>query len=227
MSGMLHLCNVLKFIIHRFLFYSNQTLLQHYARFGTHIEQKIYDAQIGKKAQTGLEYLIVWHNTETRIFLKADLRTDKVAAVFNLGLRSLDIFRGGTYIGRQHEQFTNLGLQSIVEIYQIFVGLFIERAKIVLIIREIRTLFVGRHQSGPMQTTPTAVVANTQVAHGLIVVARANNGNGQCQRPVARRDNSPVAISLLDIMIATFGQYPIGSIQAREILNGRKVCGGE
>ena len=227
MSGVLHLCNVLKFIIHRFLFYSNQTLLQYYARFGAHIEQKIYDAQIGEKTQTGVENLIVWHNTETRIFLKADLRTDKVAAVFNLWCWSLDIFRGGTYIGRQHEQFTNLGLQSIVEINQIFVGFFIEWAKIVLIIRKIRALFVGRHQSGPMQTAPTAVIANTQVAHGLIVLTRTNNGDGQCQRPVARCDNSSVAISLLDIMIATFGQYLIGSIEAREILNGREIRGGE
>ena len=227
MSGVLHLCNVLKFIIHRFLFYSNQALLQHYARFGTHIEQKIYDAQIGEKTQTGLENLIVWHDAETRIFLKAVLRTDKVAAVFNIWCWSLDIFRGGTYIGRQHEQFTNLGLQSVVEINQIFVGFFIELAKIVLIIREIRALFVGRHQSCPMQTAPTAVVANTQVAHGLIVLTRTNNGDGQCQRPIARRDNSSVAISLLDIMIATFGQYPIGSIQAREILYGRKIGRGE
>lgn len=171
--------------------------------------------------------MIVWHNTETRIFLKAVLRTDKVAAVFNLGRGSFGIFRGGTYIGRQHEQFTNLGLQGVVEIYQIFVGFFIEWAKIVLIIREIRALFVGRHQSGPMQTAPTAVVANTQVVHGLIVLTRTNNGNGQCQRPVARRDNSSVAISLLNIMIATFGQYLIGSIQAREILYGRKIGRGE
>lgn len=162
-----------------------------------------------------------------RVFRKADLRTDKVAAVFNLGRGSFDILRGGTYIGRQHEQFTNLGLQSIVEINQIFVGFFIELAKIVLIIREIRALLVGRHQSRPMQTAPTAVIANTQVAHGLIVLARTNNGDGQCKRPIARCDNSPVAISLLDIMIATFGQYLIGSIEAREILYGRKVCGGE
>ena len=161
MSGVLHLCNVLKFIIHRFLFYSNQTLLQHYARFRTHIEQKIYDAQIGKKAQTGLENLIVWHDAETRVFRKAHLWTDKIATVFNLWLRSLDIFRGGTYIGRQHEQFTNLRLQGVVEINQIFVGFFIEWAKIFLIIREIRALFIGRHQSGPMQTAPTAVVTNT------------------------------------------------------------------
>ena len=75
---------------------------------------------------------------------------------------------------------------------------------------------------------PVAVVAQTDVAGGCVPLSFVvYDGERQRKRPIGTRNDAAVAVGLLYVVVVAFKENRCGSIEAREIVDGRQIGGGE
>ena len=102
------------------------------------------------------------------------------------------------------DEFAAFLNQSLVEVEQIIVFLFVERTKVVLIIFEKWTVEVAGAECLPMLVSPVTVVADAEIANESASVIGLLHGNGEGKRSGWRVDDAAVAIGLLDVAFVCF-----------------------
>ena len=75
---------------------------------------------------------------------------------------------------------------------------------------------------------PVTVVAQTDVAGGRVPhFLVMYDGERQRKRPIGPRNDTAVAVGLLHVVVVAFKENRCGSIEAREIVDGRQIGGGQ
>ncbi len=113
------------------------------------------------------------------------------------GDRGINIYKGA-----------NETKQVLVEISQELPFLLVEGSKVVSIIFKKRRLSVAAQQSIPMQVSPIAMIADTDIAHQSMRFG-LYHWDTQCQRALWTVYHATVTEGLLAIMVVNLQQRPI------------------
>ena len=185
------------------LCYTN-TIPKHQQPFRSHVKQQIDDTQVGLKTLLFFEHLVI------RMREKIGNRLGNVPFRMNplpeiiYRLRLGYIVRSRTKYGLDIQLLAHPRTEFPVEIVQELVFLFVEAMELIGIIIEERALPVSGYKSVPVRMPPVAVVRDTDILHQTFRLIRLLGRYRQRQRTVGRSDDTPVAVSLLHVMVVAF-----------------------
>ena len=123
--------------------YFLQGVSQIHAALGAHIEEEVYDAEVGLEAGALLEHLVVPTRTEGGIGLCVRLGRDEGAQIGAGGGQGADVVGAYADAGRELQEGEYEGLEGGVEVDEIGVGMGIDGLKVVGIVLEVGAALVG------------------------------------------------------------------------------------
>lgn len=188
------------------------------------IEEEVEDAHIGQEAVLLLIHLIISLRCEIGV-RKRLLRTNRITEVHDIKVLSVlrEVLIRHLHVRTNVEELYQLLHDFHVEVEEEIVFLLIERADVVLVILEERTLAVCREEGIPMHVSPVGMVGDTDVLHRhrRVVVG----GDGEGERSIRSGDNHTVAIRLLDEALMTLYQALVVAVQLLIPLHRTKIAG--
>lgn len=202
---------------------------EHHAAFGPHAREQVYDAEIGKETSLPGKHLPIGCRSEGNVGGMGNFWRHHRAKVYDgivFAVLRADIGRGllnGAVQGKKTEDGL---MKSLVEIGQKRELPFVKCGKVVGVVKEVRTVLVGRHESRKVLVPPVAVVGEPNVAHGGVRSIVANDGHGKRKRTRGRSYVATVAVGLLDEMLVAVLHYAVSGIDVGIELYGTKICGG-
>lgn len=170
---------------------------------GTHVEQKVRDAQVRDEAVLLLEHLIICCRMKLMVVLPSGLGGYCMTKIgHSIGV--LSVFDSRLQRHVQSDEAARQPSQLHIEIVEELELLLVEGTEVVLVILEEGGVAVGRLEGIPVLMAPVAVVADADVAHQALALSALLGGDGERQRAVGIGYEAPVAIGLLGVVVAPF-----------------------
>lgn len=188
------------------------------ARLRSHIKEEVGDTQIWQETELLSEYLIIFAGRKVGIEAEICFGPYEFPQVLFAVGDLVIVFREHDF-GAQIQQFAHLRHDGTIEFHEAIEALLIERAKLIGVIEEIRTLLIGTDQGIPMQMPPIAVLTDAHLARCGLCHASVLHRHGERQRPIWPFNDAAVAIGLLHVMVVVLHHHVGRGIELCEILN--------
>lgn len=188
------------------------------ARLRSHIKEEVGDTQIWQETELLSEHLIIFAGRKVGIEAEIGFGPYEFPQVLFAVGGLVIVFRENNFWA-QIQQFAHLRHNGAVEFHEAIEALLIERAKLIGVIKEIRTLLVGANQGIPMQVPPIAMLTDAHLSRCGLCHASVLHWHGERQPTIRPFNDAAVAIGLLHVMVVVLHHHVGRGIELCEILN--------